>query len=122
MPAARISAPRTLVSVVEEPSRFVKDQALGPDPLDATFTARRFRALFVGKRGAVKSLLMNQSNIAGLGNLYVDEILFQTGVHPSRSVPACLHACLGAWCARVCWKVGRRGSAQDFEIIEHTLA
>ncbi|HVT03270.1 MAG TPA: DNA-formamidopyrimidine glycosylase family protein [Thermoanaerobaculia bacterium] len=77
-----------MVSVVEEPSRFVKDQALGPDPLDATFTARRFRALFVGKRGAVKSLLMNQSNIAGLGNLYVDEILFQTGVHPSRSVAA----------------------------------
>jgi len=76
------------VSLIEEPSTFIRDQALGPDPLEATFKVTRFRRLFEGRRGAVKSLLMNQSNIAGLGNLYVDEILFQTGVHPARSVAA----------------------------------
>jgi formamidopyrimidine-DNA glycosylase len=74
------------VGVVRDPDQFIREHRLGPDPLDPTFGAGGFAELLGRRRGAVKSLLMNQRNIAGLGNLWVDEILYQTGVHPRRSV------------------------------------
>jgi len=56
---------------------------LGPDPFSEGFTpgylARAFR-----RRAAVKGLLLDQSVVAGLGNIYVDEVLFAARVHPLR--------------------------------------
>ena len=75
-----------LVDLVTSPAEITK--RLGPDPLDPTLTWPRFAALLEKRRGAVKSLLMTQEILAGLGNLYVDETLFQTGVHPRRAVDA----------------------------------
>ncbi len=75
-----------LADLVDSPDAFVRDRGLGPDPLDRAFTPARFAALLEGRRGAVKSLLMTQEVIAGLGNLYVDETLYQTSVHPRRAV------------------------------------
>jgi len=75
-----------LADLVDSPDDFIEARGLGPDPLDRLFTAKRFAALLEGRRGAVKSLLMTQEFIAGLGNLYVDEILYQTAVHPRRPV------------------------------------
>ena len=53
---------------------------LGPDPLeiDAVTFAARLRA----RRGKLKPLLLNQSFLRGLGNIYVDEALFRAGLHP----------------------------------------
>ncbi len=73
-----------LADLVSDPDAFIRDRNLGPDPL--SLTAGRFAALLEKRRGAVKSLLMTQEVIAGLGNLYVDEILYQTSVHPRRAV------------------------------------
>lgn len=73
-----------LADLVSDPDAFIRDRGLGPDPL--SITAARFAALFEKRRGAVKSLLMTQEVIAGLGNLYVDEILYQTSIHPRRPV------------------------------------
>lgn len=73
-----------LVDLVSDPDAFIRDRGLGPDPLQ--LTAPRFAALLKKRRGAVKSLLMTQEVIAGLGNLYVDEILYQTAIHPRRAV------------------------------------
>jgi formamidopyrimidine-DNA glycosylase len=73
-----------LANLVGDPDAFIRERGLGPDPLDLDY--RSFAALFEKRRGAIKSLLMSQEIIAGLGNLYVDEILFQTGVHPRRPV------------------------------------
>lgn len=73
-----------LVDLVSDPGAFIRDRGLGPDPLQ--LTAKRFAALLEKRRGAVKSLLMSQELIAGLGNLYVDEILYQTAIHPRRAV------------------------------------
>lgn len=73
-----------LVDLVADPDAFIRDKKLGPDPL--SLTATRFAKLFEKRRGAVKSLLMTQEIIAGLGNLYVDEILYQTAIHPRRAV------------------------------------
>jgi len=75
-----------LAALVDSPDAFVIAKGLGPDPLDPAFTFDRFDALLARRRGAIKSLLMSQEIIAGLGNLYVDEILFQTSIHPKRAV------------------------------------
>lgn len=53
---------------------------LGPDPLLVSFS--RFRKLFQGRRGRLKNLLLNQGFIAGIGNIYADEILFEAKLHP----------------------------------------
>jgi formamidopyrimidine-DNA glycosylase len=55
---------------------------LGPDAM--SFGIDDFRRIFESGRGSVKSTLMNQKLIAGLGNIYSDEILFQAGVRPGR--------------------------------------
>ena len=73
-----------LANLVDDPDAFIRECGLGPDPLDLTYAA--FAKLLENRRGAVKSLLMSQQIIAGLGNLYVDEILYQTGIHPRRPV------------------------------------
>jgi len=75
-----------LADLVDDPDATIAAQHLGRDPLDPAFTARDFAALLGKRRGAVKSLLMAQDVVAGLGNLYVDEILFQTAIHPRRPV------------------------------------
>ena len=75
-----------LVDLVDDADACIAAAGLGPDPLDRSFTFAKFAKLLERRRGATKSLLMSQEIIAGLGNLYVDEILFQTGIHPRRAV------------------------------------
>jgi formamidopyrimidine-DNA glycosylase len=57
------------------------DRSLGIEPLDPSFTSGRLREL-AQRRRQIKSLLLDQRVIAGLGNIYVDEALFAAGVHP----------------------------------------
>jgi formamidopyrimidine-DNA glycosylase len=57
---------------------------LGPEPLADDFTPADFAALFSGRRGMIKPLLLNQRFIAGIGNIYADEALFAAHVHPER--------------------------------------
>ena len=75
-----------VVDVTPSPEAYIEEHRLGPDPLDPAFTLKRFREIVASRRGAVKSLLMSQDIIAGIGNLYADETLYQTGVHPRRPV------------------------------------
>jgi formamidopyrimidine-DNA glycosylase len=73
-----------VVDLTTSPDTFIREHRLGPDPLDARFTLREFRRIAAERRGAIKSLLMSQEIIAGIGNLYADEALFQAGIHPRR--------------------------------------
>jgi len=57
---------------------------LGPNALD--LTAGHLRAMFQGRRGRIKSFLLDQSKIAGIGNAYVHDILFLARLHPLRTV------------------------------------
>lgn len=59
---------------------------LGLDPLDdAEFTLNAFeKMLEEKKRSAIKTVLMDQKNIAGIGNVYIQDILFAAGLHPLR--------------------------------------
>jgi len=65
---------------------------LGPEPLSPEFTVRRLREAMSRRSGMLKPLLLNQRILAGLGNIYVDEALWEAGLHPMRSA-ASLTAC-----------------------------
>lgn len=55
---------------------------LGPEPLEDEFTASWLFAALRGRSRALKPLLLDQTFLAGLGNIYVDESLFSAGLHP----------------------------------------
>lgn len=67
---------------------FIEEKELGPDPYKEQFGKDDFVDLLAGRRGMVKTTLMNQSIMAGIGNLYSDEILFQQQLHPRTKVKA----------------------------------
>ncbi|MDP4098623.1 bifunctional DNA-formamidopyrimidine glycosylase/DNA-(apurinic or apyrimidinic site) lyase [Paenibacillus sp. P96] len=56
---------------------------LGPEPLDPRMTLQAFASLLKGRRGSLKSTLINQHVIAGIGNCYADEIAFEAGLAPA---------------------------------------
>src|ERR671916_1445523 len=56
---------------------------LGPDPFSGGFSVEYLSGVF-GRKATIKGLLLDQSVVAGLGNIYVDEVLFAAGVHPTR--------------------------------------
>lgn len=72
------------VCLTDDPDRFISEHELGPDALDQLTRFERFRELIGGRSGTIKSALMTQETMAGVGNEYSDEILFQAGVHPKR--------------------------------------
>lgn len=57
---------------------------LGPEPLEDSFTTHDFRERLRGRSNALKALLLDQSFIAGVGNIYADEALFRAKLHPLR--------------------------------------
>lgn len=60
---------------------------LGPEPLNPDFSYEFFKSLIKRHRAArIKPLLVNQHFVAGIGNIYADEILFYARVHPERKV------------------------------------
>lgn len=70
-----------LTSSIED---FIKEKKLGYDALEIDL--KTFKQIFEKKKGAVKSVLMDQHIIAGIGNIYSDEILFQACIHPKTPV------------------------------------
>ncbi len=60
------------------------DGRIGPEPLDPIFSSSALGRLLAGRRGKVKSVLLDQAVIAGLGNIYVDEALHRARLHPER--------------------------------------
>ena len=74
------------VGLTDDVSEYIKKKKLGLDPLEDKFNFKNFYELFNGRAGAIKSALMNQSILAGLGNIYSDEILFQAGIHPASKI------------------------------------
>ncbi len=67
-------------------AEFIREVKLGPDALSGDLTAEAFKQRLSGGRGYVKTALMNQSIIAGIGNIYSDEILYHARLHPKRKV------------------------------------
>lgn len=62
----------------------------GPEPLDDTFTVQKFQKMLFSRKRNIKSILLDQSFLSGLGNIYVDESLWKSKIHPnsiSNSIP-----------------------------------
>ena len=78
-------------------------QKLGPDPLSSEFSSAYLAQQLQHRRCPIKNALLNQSIAAGLGNIYADEALFASGLHPQRAAYTLsdseierLHAAIGA--------------------------
>src|ERR1035437_4067109 len=91
--------------------------ATGAEPLADDLTWRRFAELLSRRRGRLKTLLMNQEFLAGVGNIYADESLWRARLHPLREAHTLkpddarrLHAALRAVLTEA---VERRGSSVD---------
>jgi len=69
------------IELLKDVDECLKKRALGPDALKLDLT--KFKKILGRRRGAVKSILLNQKLIAGIGNLYADEILFRAQIHPA---------------------------------------
>lgn len=74
------------VSIVEDASAFIGEEGLGPDALDPRLTYSAFERAVLGSKRDVKSVLMDQSIVAGIGNIYSDEILFQARINPVQRI------------------------------------
>lgn len=78
-----------------DPAQIVKHFGLGADPLTAAFTSDYLREGLERRKTSVKAALLDQRFIAGLGNIYVDEALFLSGIRPGRSAYRVRGAMLG---------------------------
>ena len=68
----------------------VIDSKHGPEPLEENFTYQSLKKMISPKRRNIKALLLDQTFLSGLGNIYVDESLWKSGIHPNstaNSVP-----------------------------------
>lgn len=74
------------VGIAADMQDFIATQDLGPDALDNNLDEDDFVRLLQGRQGMLKPALMNQQIIAGIGNIYSDEILFQLRLHPKVSL------------------------------------
>lgn len=75
-----------LARLITDKEAFIREKELGPDVYAEEFDLAAFKRLLEGRRGMIKSILMNQKIMAGIGNVYSDEILFQARIHPKKKV------------------------------------
>lgn len=92
------------VGLIGNIDEFLRMRGLGPDALK--INVRQFKTIFSKHRGATKAILLNQQLIAGIGNLYADEILFRTGIHPATEAA----------------RLGKKDLARLFRATRHVLA
>ena len=59
---------------------------LGPEPLEKSFTFKKFEELFKNKRGKIKQVIMVPEFIAGIGNIYSNEALWWAKIHPQKDI------------------------------------
>src|SRR6516165_7333615 len=69
------------IELIKDVDEFLQKRHLGADVLDVSLS--RFKEILGKHRGTVKAILLNQQVIAGIGNLYADEILFRARMHPA---------------------------------------
>jgi formamidopyrimidine-DNA glycosylase len=75
---------RLAVYLVADPAAIPGIAALGPDPLDPSFTAGTLAGILAGRRTQIKGVLRDQKIIAGIGNAYSDEVLHAAKMSPFR--------------------------------------
>ncbi|MFN4761786.1 Fpg/Nei family DNA glycosylase [Gillisia sp. Q332] len=76
--------PRKLgkIGLIEDEADFIEEHELGPDPYSDDFKWEEFKEIISEKRGNIKTTLMDQKVLAGIGNVYSDEILYHSKIYP----------------------------------------
>lgn len=74
------------VGLVDDVDDFLAEEALGPDALDPHLDFAGFRTAVLARKRDVKSILMDQQVIAGIGNIYSNDILFQARIDPTKRI------------------------------------
>jgi formamidopyrimidine-DNA glycosylase len=74
------------VRLIEDAADFIANEGLGPDALDPGFDLDAFKAAVCDIKRDVKTVLMDQKIIAGIGNVFSDEILFQARINPAARI------------------------------------
>ena len=80
------------VALLDERAYRTWDEGIGPEPLDPALTVERFSGIIRGSSRAVKSILMDQDRLAGVGNIYANEALWRARIRPQRRGRAVTHA------------------------------
>lgn len=73
-----------VVEVMDESEWAERDQRLGPEPLSSNFTARRLKRDLERSLSPIRSWLLDQRRVAGVGNIYANEALHRAGIYPRR--------------------------------------
>ena len=68
------------IYLVQDQKSVIRD--MGPEPLDKAFTAEVLKERLAGRTAPIKATLCDQKVVAGIGNMYADEILHKVGIHP----------------------------------------
>ena len=76
-------------------------KSLGPEPLEKAFTGAVLARALAGRKTAIKAALLDQRIVAGLGNIYVSEALFDAGISPLRLAGALSQKEAAALCASI---------------------
>jgi len=72
------------IRLIDDPDDFIEEKHLGPDALDPKLDRRSLAERIRHRDRSIKAALMDQKLLAGIGNIYSDEILFQARLHPNR--------------------------------------
>lgn len=70
------------IRAITSPEEYIERRRLGPDALSSGFSRGYFLNAIAGKKTSIKAVLMDQEIVAGIGNIYSDEILYQAGILP----------------------------------------
>jgi formamidopyrimidine-DNA glycosylase len=81
----RFYDPRKFGRIYLDDCARLKLQRLGIDPMDASFSREKFDQLILNCNRQIKSLLLDQSRICGIGNIYADECLWRARLHPLKN-------------------------------------
>ena len=73
-----------LITLTSDKNEYIKNKKLGPDAL--TITKKEFEKKIKRRSGKIKTILLNQQITSGIGNIYADEILFQSRIHPETPI------------------------------------
>jgi formamidopyrimidine-DNA glycosylase len=83
---------------IDDFAAFCAQKNLGPDALDPDLTDDLFEKRLQGRRGQIKKLLLDQSLVTGIGNIYANEILWMARIHPERTVESLTSADMDELC------------------------
>lgn len=61
-------------------------KSIGPEPLEKSFTFKKFKSCLAVRRGKIKQIIMDPAIIAGIGNIYASEALWAAKMHPEKNV------------------------------------